>query len=120
MLVQPVHLDDVVDGVLALLHSPESEPATMAFVGPQPLSMRDYLAQLRAALGKSGKQCMLRMPESVFLWGAALAGHVPGSSLDSETAAMLLRGNTAPSEPFSRLLGREPRAVSKFISEEPS
>ena len=33
---------------------------------------------------------------------------MPGSFLDSETAAMLLRGNAAPSEPFAKLLGRAP------------
>ena len=29
---------------------------------------------------------------------------------------MLLRGNTAPAEPFARLLGRPPRAVDEFIA----
>jgi len=115
MLVQPVHRDDVVDGVLALLRSPDPQPGTIAFVGPRPLRLRDYLAQLRAALHVGGKLRVLRMPERLFRWAAALAGHVPGSSLDSETAAMLLRGNAAPSEPFTRLLGREPRAVTAFI-----
>jgi uncharacterized protein YbjT (DUF2867 family) len=117
MLVQPVHRDDVVDGVLALLRSPDTQPGTIAFVGPRALSLRDYLAQLRAALRIGGKLRMLRLPESLFRWAAAIAGHVPGSSLDSETAAMLLRGNAAPSEQFTRLLGREPRAVSAFVPE---
>jgi hypothetical protein len=45
-----------------------------------------------------------------------VAGRVPGSSLDSETAGMLLRGNAAPAEPFTRLLGRSPRPVSRFVA----
>ncbi len=117
MLVQPVHRDDVVDGVLALLRSSAAQPGTIAFVGPRPLRLRDYLAQLRAALHMGGKLRVLRLPATLFRWAAAIAGHVPGSSLDSETAAMLLRGNAAPSEPFTRLLGREPRAVPAFIPE---
>jgi uncharacterized protein YbjT (DUF2867 family) len=118
MLVQPVHRDDVVDGVLALLHSPPQRQCTIAFVGPQPLALRDYLAQLRAALAIGGRLRVLRLPEFLFRWVAAIAGRLPGSSLDSETAAMLLRGNAGPNEPFARLLGRTPRAVESFVPQQ--
>jgi uncharacterized protein YbjT (DUF2867 family) len=116
MLVQPVHRDDVVAGILALLQAPPARPRTIAFVGPQPLGLRHYLTQLRKMLGISGPLRVLHLPEFLFRWGAAIAGRVPGSSLDSETAAMLLRGNAAPSEPFAQLLGRKPRPVSAFLA----
>jgi uncharacterized protein YbjT (DUF2867 family) len=115
MRVQPVHLDDVVAGVLALLESPPPGVATIAFVGPRPMPFREYLAQLRSALGLAGRQWVLPLPERLFRWGAALAGHLPGSSLDSETAGMLLRGNAAPSDAFARLLARAPMSVEQFI-----
>lgn len=116
MQVQPVHRDDVVAGVLALLEAPPAGPITIAFVGPRPLSMRDYLARLRSALGIGGRLRVLAMPERLFLWIAGIAGRVPGSSLDPETAGMLLRGNTASSDAFTRVLGREPRPVERFIA----
>ena len=115
MQVQPVHVDDVVAGVLALLAAPPTPVATVAFVGPEPLAMADYLRQLRGALGLPGGLPVLPLPTPLFLAGAHLAAHVPGSMLDPETAGMLLRGNAAPSQDFRRLLGRAPRAVPAFI-----
>lgn len=115
MPVQPVHLDDVVAGVLALLRQPPQRVETLAFVGPQPLPLRDYLGSLRGQLGLGPGQWLLPLPAPVFLYGARLAGHLPGSFLDGETAGMLLRGNAAPAGPFAQLLGREPRAPARFI-----
>jgi uncharacterized protein YbjT (DUF2867 family) len=118
MQVQPVHLDDVVAGVLAVLRSPPAGQQTIAFVGPRALSLRDYLRQLRASLQMGERLPVLPLPEFLFRWGATIAGHLPGSSLDRETAGMLLRGNAAPSEAFQRLLGRPPRPVEQFIAPE--
>ena len=115
MQVQPVHLDDVVAGVLALVERPPAAVETIAFVGPRALSLRDYLAQLRTGLGLLSGPHVLPLPQFLFLWGARLAAYLPGSFLDGETAAMLLRGNVADSQPFRRLLGRAPRAVPSFI-----
>lgn len=115
MAVQPVHLDDVVAGVLAVLHAPPRPVATLAFAGPQPLAMRDYLAGLRRALGYRIPQWLLGLPGVLFKAGAAVAGRVPGSFLDADTAGMLLRGNTAPAQDLQCLLGRPARAVEGFI-----
>lgn len=118
MPVQPVHLDDVVAGVLALLQSPPAKPQTIAFVGPRALSLRDYLGQLRRSLDVGGQLLMLQLPEFLFRWGAAIASRVPGSFLDSDTAGMLLRGNSAPSEAFERVLGHPPKPVERFVAPE--
>ena len=115
MPMQPVHVDDVVDGILRLLAAPPVPVSTVAFVGPQPLAMADYLRGLRAALGIGGRLPVLWMPTWAFLAGARLAAFVPGSVLDAETAGMLLRGNAAPADDFTRLLGRAPRSVAAFI-----
>lgn len=115
MLMQPVLVDDVVDGVLAVLGAPSRPPATIAFVGPQPLTLAQYLRQLRSALGVGGYLPVLPLPTFLFMLGARLAAHVPGSPLDADTAGMLLRGNAAPADDFRRLLGRAPRGVDRFI-----
>jgi hypothetical protein len=116
MEVQPVHVDDVVAGVLALLESPPPQQCTIAFVGPEPMTLREFLARLRRGLGLRSRLRVLPLPERLFRWGASVAGHLPGSFLDSETAGMLLRGNVAPAGPFTDLLGRSPRPVSAFIA----
>jgi uncharacterized protein YbjT (DUF2867 family) len=116
MQVQPVHIEDVIAGIVSLLDAPPAGQQTIAFVGPQPLSMRDYLGALRSCLEIRSPLRMLAMPESLFRSMARMAAWLPGSALDSETAAMLLRGNAAPAEPFTQLLGRPPREVSQFIA----
>ncbi|MBK0394119.1 SDR family oxidoreductase [Ramlibacter algicola] len=116
MQVQPVHLDDVVAGVLTLLADPPRRIETIAFVGPRPLPLREYLSTLRLQEGLGRGPLVLPMPAGLFKLGAAIAGHVPGSSLDPDTASMLLKGNAAPADRFVRLLGREPRDVDSFIA----
>ncbi|HYD75052.1 SDR family oxidoreductase [Ramlibacter sp.] len=115
MPVQPVHLDDVVAGVLAVLGRPPERIATLAFVGPQPLALRDYVASLRRQLGLGRAAPLLPLPAALFMAGARVAGHLPGSFLDADTAAMLLRGNAAPAAGFTELLGRQPRDPDAFL-----
>ncbi|MFL6692906.1 MAG: SDR family oxidoreductase [Ramlibacter sp.] len=116
MQVQPVHLDDVVAGVLAVLAAPLKPIATIAFVGPRPMMLRDYYGVLRRQLGLGPGPLVLAMPVALFRWGASIAGRLPGSALDPDTAHMLLQGNAAPSEGFERLLGRKPRDPVAFLS----
>lgn len=119
MIVQPVHVNDIVDAIVAWLESPAAPGAqveTVAFTGPVPMRFADYLAQLRAALGWSQRAVVVPLPASLFVAGASVAGVLPSSFLDHDTATMLLQGNAAPADAFVRLLGREPRAVSTFVS----
>jgi len=88
---------------------------TIAFVGPEPLSLREYLARLRAGLGLTHRQPVIALPTALFRAGAAVAAKLPGSFLDLATADMLLRGNAAPAAAFTRVLGRPPRAPAHFI-----
>ena len=115
MPVQPVHHEDVVDGVVKLLREPPDGVVTLAFVGPQAMTLREYLARLRAALGIGGRAPVLPFPVPLFRAFARVAGWLPGSFLDRETAQMLLAGNEADATPFARLLGRAPRDVAQFI-----
>ena len=115
MLVQPVHVDDVVQAIVQLVEEPPLSVATLAFAGPQPLAMRDYLAELRGALGERRRQWIVAVPESLFRAGATLASHLPGSLLDAETADMLLAGNATQANALPELLDRAPRAPRDFV-----
>lgn len=120
-LVQPVHVDDLVDAILALLPRAASEHAAvpqvdyLALVGPQALSFVDYLAALRAALGL-GRLRVLPLPNGAARLLARLGGLLPGSLLDPEALRMLERGNSADPAPVARLLGRPLRPVSSFVA----
>ncbi len=115
MLVQPVHVDDVVAGIVRLVESPPRSIATLPFAGPRPMELREYLADLRAALGESGRPRIVPVPASLFRASAALASHLPGSMLDTETADMLLAGNATQRNALPSLLGHEPRAPRAFV-----
>jgi uncharacterized protein YbjT (DUF2867 family) len=116
MLVQPVHLDDVVAGIVRLLEAPPHGVVTLPFAGPQPQSLRDYLAALRAALGERRRQWVLPLPTGLFRAGAAIAAHLPGSMLDPETAEMLLAGNATEANALPQVLERPPRPPGEFIA----
>ncbi|RYY54407.1 MAG: SDR family oxidoreductase, partial [Comamonadaceae bacterium] len=116
MQVQPVHLRDVVDGIVRLVEAPPERIATFAFAGPRPLALREYLSGLRVALGEPPRQWIVPVPAPLFRLAASVAGHLPGSMLDRETADMLLAGNAAPDNALPALLRREPLAPRAFVA----
>jgi uncharacterized protein YbjT (DUF2867 family) len=116
MLVQPVHVHDVVQGIVRLVEAPPEEIATYAFAGPQPMALADYLRELRGAMGEPERQWIVPMPAALFRAGASIAGVVPGSMLDRDTADMLLAGNATQDNGLPALLGRAPRAPRDFIA----
>jgi uncharacterized protein YbjT (DUF2867 family) len=118
MQVQPVHVRDVADGIVALVESPPGAPSTFEFAGPQPMTMHEYLGLLRQRLGVRGGLRILPLPTRLYRLGARIAGHAPGSMLDAETADMLLAGNRARNNALPGLLGREPVPVQAFIPRE--
>lgn len=115
MRVQPVHLDDVVAGIVHLVEDPPPALATLVFAGPEPLELRDYLAQLRMALGQPGRLWILPVPAALFRTGAAIAAYLPGSMLDRETADMLLAGNATQRNALPSVLGQAPRPPRAFV-----
>jgi uncharacterized protein YbjT (DUF2867 family) len=111
--VQPVHLDDLVAAVVALLRSP-APPSRLAVVGPQPMALRDYLQCLRRPLGLPPAR-VLTVPLALARPLARLAGRMPRSLLDPEALAMLERGNCADAAALASLLGRPPRDCAAFV-----
>lgn len=109
----PVHLHDAVDAIVRALEA-EVPPSRVEAVGPECLTMRDYLARLRRQLG-GGPLRVIPVPMPLVRLGAHLMARMPGSIVDPETMAMLERGNCAPVEPFAAFLGRRPRAVEAFV-----
>ncbi|WP_323744999.1 SDR family oxidoreductase [Noviherbaspirillum malthae] len=113
--VQPVHLDDVVASIMAMLDAPAGQGTRVAIVGPEPMSLRDFLGTLRTALGWRSAH-FIPVPMPLVRLGAAAGRLLPGSLLDPETLQMLERGNTGSAARITELLGRPPRAVRDFIA----
>jgi uncharacterized protein YbjT (DUF2867 family) len=116
--IQPLHVDDLCAAIVALIACPPPRAARLALVGPEVLSVRAYLATLRAALGVGGHARVLPVPWPLAMLGARIAAALPGALLDRETLDMLARGNTgsaADNVVLRRLLGRPPRCAAEFI-----
>jgi uncharacterized protein YbjT (DUF2867 family) len=112
--LQPIHIDDLVEAVLAALEHPNTYRRRVALVGPAPLALRDFLGRLRSSLGLQ-RTISIGMPMSLMRASASIAQINPRSLLDRETLEMLEAGNIADPSQTTALLGRPPRAVETFI-----
>ena len=114
--LQPVHVDDAVAALVALLRAPAApwSGRRLPLVGPQPLSLTEYLQALRAAQGLP-RAPALRVPAPLGALGARVAGALGSSLLDADSWEMLQQGNAASAEAITALLGRPPRPPREFI-----
>ncbi len=112
--IQPVHIDDVVAAICALVPPGAPTHLRVPVVGPRELSFREFLSELRAALGLR-PSLTLPLPMWMMRISASIAQWLPGSLLDVETLSMLERGNVADASRTRELLQREPRAVPTFV-----
>lgn len=117
--LQPVHVDDVVAVIVALLERDAWRTGRIAVVGPQPLTLRDYLSRLRLQLAEAsalGPARFVAVPLPLVHLGARVADRVPGALLGSDALAMLERGNVADPGTTAGVLGRPPRPAESFIA----
>jgi uncharacterized protein YbjT (DUF2867 family) len=117
MVVQPVHVSDVVAGLTALMT--KSEGLTVHAVGAAPLPLADYLKSLAVQLGRSlpfKLSAVLPMPMFAAKLSAQVMSHLPQHVWTPETLAMLVAGSQADAQPFTALLGRLPLAVDNFVA----
>jgi uncharacterized protein YbjT (DUF2867 family) len=112
--VQPVHVDDLCACVVALAGGARAD-VRIPVVGPRAMSLREFLAALRRALGLARPR-FLSVPMPLVRAAASIGERLPGALLDRETLGMLERGNVADASATRRLLGCEPRAVEAFVA----
>ncbi len=110
--VQPVHIRDVVDGVLACLVT-EQTRQTLDIVGAETLTFKQWLHTLRAAQGLT--PCpTLRIPLPLALAVAWLGDHF-SPLLQPDNLRMLQAGYQGDEQAFSALLGRRPLAFAPAL-----
>lgn len=120
-LVQPVHIDDVVEAILGLLRGRLPPPPGMTvqrvpLVGPQALPFIDYLAALRKGMGM-GRLRVLPLPGMLARAMAKCGRWLPGGLLDADALRMLDRGNAGDPAAITQLLGRAPKPISAFVTD---
>jgi uncharacterized protein YbjT (DUF2867 family) len=121
-LVQPIHVDDLVDAVAALV-ARNAMPTELAdrrlpLVGPHALPLAAYLQALREALGLPAAP-VLPLPHGAAVLAATVGGWLPGSLFNRDALRMLERGNSASCAPVTQLLGHAPRPPQRFLDAAP-
>lgn len=111
--VQPIHRDDLVAAIVALLDM-EQPPALLEAVGPQRLSLRAFLASLRSGMGL-GRARFVPVPGALTRLAAAIGSRVPGALFDRDALRMLEQGNQGDATGIAQVLGYTPRAPERFI-----
>ena len=104
-LIQPVHITDLVDAVLACLDA-TSTRRTIDVVGPHVVCFADWLQKLRLNAGKK-RANIVSIPFKVML-AFSYFGHLVIPLLHPDNLRMLQQGNKADVQPLSELLGRMP------------
>ncbi|KQW43279.1 MULTISPECIES: SDR family oxidoreductase [unclassified Roseateles] len=118
--IQPIHVDDAVDALHALVEWPGGDlrGRRVPLVGPRPLMLQDYLLALRRGMGFAPGALVLPLPAWLMAVAAWLGDHQPRSLFNRAAWAMLQHGNTGDATLVARLLGRSPRPASAFIPNE--
>lgn len=114
-LVQPIHIDDLVAGITEMLASSTTHRQVLPFVGPDAISLREYLAVLRRSMDL-GSARIIRVPVSLVRFIGRIGAGLPGGLLDADTLGMLERGSVGDAGMIARLLHHPPRSPSQFIA----
>jgi uncharacterized protein YbjT (DUF2867 family) len=115
-MIQPVHIDDLVLAVLCLLAGPAGNmPGVLPVVGPMPLTLRAYYDALRATLGIRRQGRYAAIPIPLVATAARFGDILKFGLLNSDTLAMLQRGNTGDPEPLQKLIGHAARPAERFV-----
>jgi uncharacterized protein YbjT (DUF2867 family)/uncharacterized membrane protein YphA (DoxX/SURF4 family) len=120
--VQPIAAEDVGAAVVAALARPSCRQETLELVGPEVLSLRDYLLAWRRWLG-FGPARVLAIPGPLVRGGAALGERFGDGPLGRTMLRMLERGNVGSPNAVHRLeerLGLRPRTLLRALDEAPS
>lgn len=104
--VQPIAVGELALGVARLL-SPEGAgvQGVLDVVGPQALTLADFIASLRRQMGH-GPARTLPLPDLLTRWSARLGDELPWAPWCTETLSLLAQDNVAAASAFEQLLGR--------------
>jgi uncharacterized membrane protein YphA (DoxX/SURF4 family) len=120
--LQPIAAEDVGLAVVAALARPQVAGEMLELVGPDTMSLRDYLLAWRRWLG-FGRAYTLAVPAPLARLACTLGEHLGHGPLGNTMARMLDRGNVGAADAATRLrerLGLVPRSLQHALAEAPS
>lgn len=119
---QPIHLQDLAKAIGQLVANPPHQSIALTAVGPERISLKQFLLKLRAWLG-FGRPVIFPIPLFILKFVARLGDFFTNSTLNKNSIAMLQRENIATdaeANEFFSAIRFTPRPVSRGIVAEPS
>ena len=113
--IQPIHVDDFADAIVAAVERPDCRGRRISLVGPKPITLRAYLAALRGAMG-FGKARFVPIPLGLVRVFARFCEGMRLSLLSRDALTMLEAGSTADAGATRSLLAREPMQMPSLVS----
>ena len=112
--VQPIHIDDLTEALVALCERPTAFTGRVALVGAEALAIGDYLRTLRRSLGVRAT-ASISLPAFTATAAARLVDAIVRRPFALDAWAMLQRGNEGRADATRALLGRSPRPPARFV-----
>ncbi len=116
---QPIHISDMMQAMVELVHSASALRTDIEMVGPEPVTMKALFQKLRHWLGL-GPARFISLPYRLALQAARWAGLLGETPITEEAVQMLRNGNTANVEPFVARFGFKPRRIESVLTATPA
>lgn len=117
--VQPIHVDDVIDVIMGLLHRAEPFARRLDLAGPVVMTTDGVTLALRTWLGLRPVP-FLPLPRALLVLGAALGDRFGLGPASRDSLAMLKAGNVGDDRPMRDILGRPARALPLALARHPA
>ena len=111
-LMQPIHVSDVVATLIQCLKPDSPIRLTLPLVGPEAISFKRLLEQLRQRLGKKPAPAF-SLPGGLAQRSVFIGKWLGEPTFNAENIAMLRRGNSADAEPIRLFLGHPTKSLQK-------
>ena len=113
-MLQPVHANDVADGLVRLLGNGVPHGTIIPFTGSLHTSLAGYLAAMRTGLHRKPSLRVLPIPLALVKPFLPLTNVLSNGMVSANSFALLEEGSCADCTAFAELLGREPLGVGEF------
>ena len=112
--IQPVAVGDLALAVTRLLHEASHTKGIVPCVGPESLSMADFILSLRQQIGK-GKALVWPLPGFMTSLSARIGDQISALPFCTDTLSLLEQDNVAPPQAFTEALGRRPISYQQLV-----
>lgn len=117
--VQPIHVDDVIDVIIRLLHRAEPFARRLDLVGPAPMTTDGVTKALRDWLGLRPAP-FVALPRALLVLGATMGDRFGLGPASRDSLIMLEASNVGDDGPMRTILGRPARTLQAALARYPA